>query len=295
MNAIALDIIIPVKDRGTVLRCVSTLLEQIEAAQGIGLGKILLCDGGSEEASCQQQLHQVSRFQAVEILQRPHPGFNKGWLLNQALAATTASVILISDVDILWPGETLKLLGTAAARRSDCFFCVQSVKETQANTVAVQRPRYTYRVTRSQTESRVEVYTELPTIDRRPGYGLLCGQRALFQRVGGYRHCFQGWGWEDRDLLLRSQLLGVDVAELGTVTHLSHGDDRRNAFTPDSTPQQSRDRNIRRCLQGLAQGKLLGDWPQPDDSGDACCSVDSGSSPPLKIAWQPFDCPIPQS
>ena len=263
MEPIELDVIVSVKDRSTVLRCISTLLQQIELAEGIRLGQILLCDGGSGDANCQQQVHQVAQFPGVQVLPRPHPGFNKGWLLNQGLEAATAPLVLISDVDILWNAATLKALSAAAVSQADCLYCLQSVQESDPSNVAIQRPRYTYRLGRTPSDTLVEIYAASPSHSHRPGYGLLCGQRSLFQRVGGYRHCFQGWGWEDRDLLLRSQLLGYTVAELGTVTHLSHGDPQRNAFDSHCTPQQSRDRNILICLEALTQGKLLGDLPQP--------------------------------
>jgi glycosyltransferase involved in cell wall biosynthesis len=258
MKSIVLDIILPVKDRTTVNDCVLTLLAAIEPTKNIELGRILICDGGSSHADCQQQLQQVAQLSRVEILDRPHPGFNKGWLLNQGIAAATAPVLLISDIDILWNATAIAAVANAAAQHPAQLYCIQSVQESMPMNVAIDRPRYTYRLTRSATTATVEVHTAPPPGLQRPGYGLLCGARSLFQAIGGYRHDFWGWGWEDQDLLMRSQLLGYSVCELGQVIHQSHKDIQRNAFAA-WTPQQSRDRNIHICLAGIAQGQLIGD------------------------------------
>ncbi len=258
-----LDIIIPVKDRTTVLRCVATLLEKIALCEEIFLERILLCDGGSQLAACQSQLQQVAQFPQVKVLACPHTGFNKSWLMNQGLAAATAPLILMSDVDILWNEAALSGLGIAAADHPECLYAVKIVQESERGSAAPQRPRYTYCLEQLPRGSSVEVYLASPdSSSRRPGCGLLCAQKSLFQQVGGYRHCFQGWGWEDQDLLMRSQLLGYAIAELGTVVHLSHGDDQRNLKNGQFTPVQSRDHNILRCLDGIAQGKLIGDLSQ---------------------------------
>ena len=265
MAGIKLDIIIPVKNRSTVLRCVFTLLAQIGRCEKVCLGQILLCDGGSQSTDCQAQIQQLSQLSQVKILACPHLGFNKGWLINQGLAAATAPLVLVSDVDILWNEASLSRLGMAAASYPGCLYSVKSVQESKSGAVAPQRPRYTYRLEQTPTGSAVSVYLAPPLSTlHRPGCGLLCGQRILFQQVGGYRHGFQGWGWEDQDLLIRTQLLGIETAELGTVIHLSHGDDQRNLENKQQTPVQSRDRNILRSLKRIAQGKLLGDLSQFD-------------------------------
>ena len=264
MGAITLDIIIAVKDRTTVFHCVSTLLAQMNLVEGVSSGKILLCDGGSLTQSCQQQLAQVSKLPNVSVLHCFHQGFNKGWLLNQGLAASTARLVLISDVDILWNAATLKNLAMAVIGEPNHIYSVRSIRETNSMAEAIRRQRYTYRIVQTAETARVEVYlAPLSAVDR-PGCGLLCAERKAFQQIGGYRDCFWGWGWEDQDLLIRAQLLGYTVAALGSAVHLTHGDNSRNALHGQCSPEWSRDRNILRCLNGLAKGKLLGDLPGED-------------------------------
>jgi glycosyltransferase involved in cell wall biosynthesis len=251
-----IDVIIPIKNRLTLSDCVAELIAAIDRALEIELGTIWICDGGSRDRDCQQQLQQVAQLPRVTLLDRPHPDFNKSWLLNQGIAAATAPILLISDVDILWNDLAIMALANAAAQNPQQFYCIQSVQESTPNNLAIDRPRYTYCIDRSN--ATVEVYPAPPPGAQRPGYGLLCGSRSLFQSIGGYRHDFRGWGWEDQDLLIRAQLLGYGVSELGEVIHQSHDDADRNSFAA-CTPQTSRDRNIRICLAGLAEGRLMGD------------------------------------
>ncbi|MGB3298424.1 MAG: galactosyltransferase-related protein [Phormidesmis sp.] len=262
MDIVTLDVVIAVKDRASIYRCVSTLLAQINLVDMLSLGHILLCDGGSLTATCQHQLAQVAKLSKVKILRCCHQGFNKSWLLNQGLAAATARLVLVSDVDILWSAATLKKLSLAAMRQPNCVYSVRSVKESDPSAKAAQRQRYSYHITRNNEAARVEIYLAAVSSVERPGCGLLCAQKTLFQKIGGYRDCFQGWGWEDQDFLIRAQLLGYSVEALGSVVHITHGDSRRNALHQQRSPQQSRDRNILRCLNGLAKGQLLGDLPQ---------------------------------
>jgi glycosyltransferase involved in cell wall biosynthesis len=260
-----LDIVIPVKERITIERCVLTLIAQMLQTKGLKLGRILLCDGGSRTMACCEQLEKVSQWPAVEVLSFAHKGFNKAWLLNQGLQAASAPIVITSDVDILWPAETLEAMAIAAAVHPSTLYHVQAVQESEPDNVATQRSRYTYRLIpmagKTTVELSLNVDVDAQPQDLRPGCGLVCARRSLWQQIGGYRHCFQGWGWEDQDLLMRAQLLGYRVLPLGTVTHLSHGDSQRNAFAGQLAPQESRDLNIRLCLAGLASGKLRGDLP----------------------------------
>ncbi len=256
MNPIVLDVIIPIKDRTTLLDCVSTLIAAIKGVNQVELGQLIVCDGGSTHAYCQRQLLQVTELPGVTVLDRPHDRFNKGWLLNQGIAMATAPILLISDVDIRWNTLAISDLVDAAAANPTQLHCVQSVQESTPANVAIARPRYTYRIDRAN--ATVAVYPAPPPGTQRPGYGLLCGGRSIFQAIGGYRHDFWGWGWEDQDLLMRAQLLGYGLTELGQVMHQSHSDADRNSFAA-CTPQTSRDQNIRICLAGLAAGRLIGD------------------------------------
>ena len=262
VGQITVDIVIPVKDRATVLCCIGTLLSQMKRVEAFRVGRILLCEGGSSEQDCLEQVRAVAKMPHVEVLNCRHAGFNKGWLLNQGIQLATAQIVLISDVDILWNAVALDEL-CRAAYFSECFYHVQHVEESEANSVAVKRSRYAYKILQTASTPIVEVYDAPIDHTYRPGCGLVCVQRSLLQQIGGYRHCFRGWGWEDQDLLIRAQILGHTVEALGQVMHLSHSDTARNQFDGQCAPQKSRDHNISLCLKELTAGSLLGDLILP--------------------------------
>lgn len=285
MECLALDVIIPVRDRRTVVDCVATLRAQASQAKSFVLRRILLCDGGSREADCQGQLAKVGQWDEVEVLhcgsENKAEAFNKGWLLNQGLAAATAPLTLISDVDILWNIESLEALATAAINAPQQITYIQSVVESEPRHEVLQRPRYAYRIDAQGGGFRVEVYAAAPSVSMRPGCGLVCARRSLFYSIGGYGHGFCGWGWEDQDLLMRAQLRDYALGQLGWVTHLSHQDRLRNNPGQGLAPEESRDANIRRCLTGLLQGRLLGDL-----SGTSI-EISLGPTPSISVVAPP--------
>ncbi|MFK8186085.1 MAG: galactosyltransferase-related protein [Phormidesmis sp.] len=276
--AIRLDIILPVKNRDTLLTVVKTILSEMAAAKNSMLGQLLVCDGGSTEATCLQQLETVSELPNVRVLHCGHSGdaqlsnaqssdeqlsnerssaFNKSWLMNKGLAAATAEVVVISDVDILWGAAVLDEVAFSAANYAQRIYSILNIKESDPTARAVRRQRYTYRIAPRETDTLVEICADTVGGETRPGCGIVCAQRQVLAHVGGYKTCFVGWGWEDQDFLIRAQLLGYEVVALGEVIHLSHGDERR-CRVADSI-EESRDQNIMRCLAGLQKGELLGD------------------------------------
>lgn len=307
------DVVIPVKDRLTVKRCLETLQGQMAQVKGAQLKTLWLCDGGSQTPSCLQQLAAVESWPGVERVDlaagsnnrggssaQPHYdpdfnqdfklGFNKGWLLNQGLQRVRwqslpreSSLVLISDVDILWSAPTLEAMILGAASHRDRLYTVRQVQESEpqgsAGETALMRSRYTYQLRHQPTTIQVKI---LAASQRsvRPGCGLLCAQLGLFRQLGGYRHCFTGWGWEDQDLLLRAELMGFRVVPVGQVVHLSHGDNWRQGDGQLSL-QESRDRNICRCLAQLKAGHLAGDWPDlPADPAHVLTKAIEVCAPP---------------
>ena len=273
MAIVTVDIIVPVKNRETVQIVVETLMRELAAAKKIVLGQLLLCDGGSTEPTCLRQIETVSRWKGVRVLQcersdgaaKFESGFNKGWVMNQGLAAATAQVVLMTDVDILWTADTLEAIALAAAHHPQLIYSVLNIRESDPTAVAVRRARYTYRIEPQKTDTLMDTSTDVlveicpASVDgkKRPGCGIVAAQRQVFESIGGYKECFVGWGWEDQDLLIRAQLLGYVVVGLGEVVHLSHGDERRNKIA--KSIEESRDRNIMRCVIGLKRHQLLGD------------------------------------
>lgn len=260
-------VIIPVKDRAEIQRCVDSLVP-ID-----GIDHVLICDGGSSEPACIAALNALNAQPKVRVVPVPQAGFNKAKLMNrgiqQAIATHASSdpsnpdVLLISDADIVWNAAAIEQLLATVTTQPNTIACIHTVVESVPHSVAVRRDRYTYAIHLTTTEARVEVLPALPNSDQRPGCGLMCAETSTWLKVGGYKELFYGWGWEDQDLLMRATLLGISIQAIGCVTHLSHGDIVRNQHCDRAKPSDTRDRNIVVCLNSLAQGQLLGDLAMP--------------------------------
>lgn len=251
MNSI--DVIIAVKDRAEIALCVQSLLPVQN------LARIIICDGGSSDLEAQKALQTLEQYSRVCIFRCPIAGFNKAFLLNQGILKAASTYVLISDADILWNAVAVEALSNLVQSQTETIYYIQNVQESIANSIALQRDRYTYQIRHHAEIDVVEILPVQPQIHDRPGCGLICARRETLLKLGGYKECFQGWGWEDQDLLIRANLLGIQVGEVGEVTHLSHTDEKRNRYCNNLKPSQTRDRNIVACLHSLAQGKLWGD------------------------------------
>lgn len=253
-NTSKLEVIIPVKDRVEVMPCVQSLI------QSVGIAKVIVCDGGSSDSRCLKTLHELERYNKVQVLRFPAPGFNKSRLINQGIAQSTTNFLLISDADIIWNEAALDAVLNKVTSDSPTICCVRDVKESKACSVALKRDRYTYKVRVNDDVAFVDV---VPVSNRkstslRPGCGLICARRTTLIALGGYKEIFTGWGWEDQDLLIRASLFGIQVTTDGQVMHLSHDDTARNRHCDNIEPVQTRNRNIIASLKSLAEGVLLG-------------------------------------
>lgn len=256
-----LDIIIPLKDR-PVLACVESLRQSL-VDWNMGAYQIWICDGGSTQAEIVDTLTHLAHGDDVTVLSRPDAGFNKAALMNEGLRHAPRETVLVSDADILWNAAAIESLLTALTETPTALCHIAQVNETEPQTSALSRPRYGYRLQPTAQGVTVVVEQVTPRPDHRPGCGLVAARRETWQQLGGYKEQFQGWGWEDQDLLMRAELLGVPLRSAGCVLHQSHTDALRNPFHGHQTPQTTRDLNLLRCLAGLKQGNLWGDLSSP--------------------------------
>lgn len=249
-----LEAIIAVKDRVEIEQCVQSLLE-IKS-----IFRITICDGGSTD-ECIARLQKLANLcDRISILNLPATGFNKSRLLNHAITKSNSELLLISDADIIWNQEAVDKLVSKVAANTICY--VQDVEESQAQSISVKRDRYTYHIQIDNNIATVEIVPcSEHSGDSRPGCGLICVQKSTLISLGGYKELFTGWGWEDRDLLIRAKLLGIKIATNGKVIHLSHDDTKRNQHCNNFQPSQTRNRNIITCLTSLSQGVIRGDLP----------------------------------
>ncbi len=175
-------------------------------------------------------------------------GFNKAWLLNQGLRAAIADYLLISDADILWNSKAIQQLLECVVTHDSAICSVQQVQETDPSAIA-RRNRYTYHAFTNHLEI-------LPVSENslyRPGCGLICAAKSTFLKLDGYRETFQGWGWEDQDLLIRATLEQIPIYSQAQVIHISHSDLERNQHFSYLPVEETRDRNIINSIKELSE------------------------------------------
>ncbi|MEB3290741.1 MAG: glycosyltransferase [Leptolyngbya sp.] len=276
-----LAIIIPLKDR-PVAPCIESLRQGM-AAWAPGTYHLWICDGGSTQPEVVATLTRVARGDGVTVLSRPDPGFNKAALMNEGLRHAQGETVLVSDADILWNEAALNALLATLAETPSALCHIAQVNETTPQTPALSRPRYGYGIERTAQGITVRVEPVPLRPDHRPGCGLVAARWETWHTLGGYKEQFQGWGWEDQDLLIRAEVLGLPLRAAGCVIHQSHHDTWRNRFHGHQPPQKTRDFNLRRCLESLKQGELRGDlWPDlGGDLGRDLGSLPKATAPPI--------------
>lgn len=271
----SLDIVIPVKNRA-IADCITSLRQLGDRAQ-----TLWICDGGSTDPDTVATLTQWTSTAAIKVLHCPMQAFNKAILLNAGIAQSQADLILVSDADILWNAEAIAALLSTLDRHPHAICHIADVVETKPTSVALTRQRYGYRITQTGGKYQVTLQVVSSRLRQRPGCGLVCARRTTLRQLGGYKACFQGWGWEDQDLLMRAQLMDIPVLAAGQVVHQSHPEALRNQFYRGLAPTLTRDRNITTCLRSLQQGHLWGDLsPRPRTSQPV---------PKIQVQW-PHQC-----
>lgn len=246
------EVIIPVKNRSEVEQCIRSLMPPKNPDRN-RIERVIICDGGSSDRDCLSMLKNLAKWEKVQILSYPIPQFNKSHLINQGILHSRAEYLLISDADIIWDAVTLNELLDRVRVQENAIACVKNVTESDPHAEVLQRDRYTYEVQIKDKIASVKIVREkAKDIQDRPGCGLICTRKSTLISLGGYKEIFQGWGWEDRDLLMRAELLGFEICWRGTVTHLSHSDSLRDRGKFNSITK-TRNVNILTSIRSLTQ------------------------------------------
>ncbi|MCU0536857.1 MAG: glycosyltransferase family 2 protein [Hydrococcus sp. Prado102] len=247
MTGQTLEVLLPVKGRESLASTVASLLE-------INRVNLITIIAGDEQLVLPCLQTDSQRIRIIDLSERE---FNKGAYLNAGIKAATGDILLVSDADILWNDETIMQLWFEAFFNCDLIVWVACVQESQPNERAINRPRFVPYLDR-HPENRFTLRIESEKLSAtRPGCGLICTRRQNLLALGGYNEELIGWGWEDRDLAIRAQLLGYRISSCGSVIHLSHSDSLRNQFC-GREPLVTRNDNIIRSCRAIASGNLQG-------------------------------------
>src|SRR5215213_4769321 len=175
-----------------------------------------------------------SQADLSKILSQPRPRrlsrvdlqttvFNKCLAINLGVSAAQSDHIFLLDADIVLTEDFLRTAFGIIADQH--FFTVERVVESEPEPLPPNDhlEEMTHRMSFVGRGGRKATAMVRRTLrdDSRNAPGLVMLARKHFLEVGGMNADLQGYGWEDRDLLLRLQfLLGLEERSGGTVMHL---------------------------------------------------------------------------
>ena len=186
--------------------------------------------------------------------------FNKSLALNLGASVAQSERLFLLDADIILKEDFLPTAFDAVAAQS--FFTVERVVESNP-----EPPPQDHLEEMSNQLSFVGRGGRRATATVRRRFhegsrnapGLVVLAREHFLKVGGMNADLLGYGWEDRDLLLRLQFaLGLEERSAGTVVHLSHKDENQHEAWRDR--KQGEQSNFAACLKNYRAGHYAGTY-----------------------------------
>jgi hypothetical protein len=258
-----LSIVVSWCDRDELKRAIPSM---VALAKSFGGDVTVVNYGGDAERLAPQLASFEDTVRTVSVGRRTW--FNKSRAQNIGAAATKGDMLFFCDCDIdLDAGQTGTLIRTVMERQ-DVFGTLKGVKETSPNArQANNLVRFGYtlhlRIANGRTLTIVD-HEEDAEDGTRQAPGLLVVRRTDFLTIGGYNGAFEGWGWEDQDMIARLTLgAGLERIIHGTALHISHDDAARIARYPGSaTRWESRDRIFRQALANYDADCFLGTYQE---------------------------------
>lgn len=246
MNQIKLEVLIPVKGRNTINQTVASLLN-------IDLIDLITIITGDDYINLDNNINN-KKVRTIKI--GNHKNFHKSYYLNIGIKKSLGEIILISDADIIWNFNAIKNLLNVVNSNINNIAYIADVEESQTQNYAVKRPRFIPIINKIKPKyfSLKIIADELSS--QRPGCGLICINRQTLLNLGGYNESLKQWGWEDQDLLIRSQILDYNIIKIGKIIHLSHEDNLRNSS--GENPINTRNQNIVTSTKMISQGIIKG-------------------------------------
>lgn len=219
---------------------------------------IVNCAGDARQLSTALSHINIPNLRSIEL--QPEQ-FNKSLALNLGVYAARAPHLFLLDTDVILRDDFI--LAALDMTETNAFVTIERAFESTPHSSpedseimeVVQSLRV---VATGQREASVETNRLRLTDGSKSAPGLVFVGRRQFIAVGGMNSDLQGWGWEDIDLLLRLQLsLGLAHRQIGSVTHLTHGDEVRYF---GERGYQSEQFNMAICMENYKAGHFWGTY-----------------------------------
>lgn len=256
-----LSIIVSWRDRHELSAALPSL---VETARQRG-GSVHVVNFGGDGQLLERQIGELARV--VSVVEAPGGGyFNKSVSNNIGAAASPGDLLFFCDCDIVL-NETASVLFDTVSNEAGTFGTISGVRESLPNARSADNLvcfGYTLHLKIRNGRTLDIIDNEEDVNDgTRQAPGLLCVRRSDFESVNGYNGRFEGWGWEDQDMIARLTLgQGLRRVQHGVVTHLSHDDSARTRHHPPHLANrwESRDRMFRQALANYDAGQFEGTY-----------------------------------
>lgn len=228
---------------------------------------ILNCGGDSGELKRLCSGSESLRCTEIRRIDLPRSRFNRCYALNVGVYLSRSSIIFTLDADIILNAEIVR--DAMEIVNHTAFVTVEKVLESQPSNelfdsknpkpLSIMRKHFVEIALNDGTSISLCTFCRDEVDGSRAGPGLMFLKKEHLVRVGGYNADLQYWGWEDNDLQVRlTRVLNLEHREVGTVLHLSHGDESRALF--GKNPKFTNRSNLGICCERYARGNFRGTY-----------------------------------
>jgi glycosyltransferase involved in cell wall biosynthesis len=267
-EVISVSVLIPWNNREEL----SATLSQNQFWMEESNSEVVIVNCGGDQSHLNELLLATDLPLRVRSLYIPTDHFNKSLALNIGLHFSRAKAIFTLDADVVLESNFVTDAIARIHRRA--FVTVKELRESnplapflqsrlteilQAGALSSITTRYHLEFTfHDGTSVRLDTLSSQPS-GTRAGIGMLLGSRDNLIYIGGYNSELHHWGWEDDDIVFRlKRVLGLDHFEMGSVLHLTHGDERRSLG--GKTRTLSDQNNFYACCERYAREDFQGSY-----------------------------------
>lgn len=211
---------------------------------------ILVC--GNDHKKYNSLLEELGAidFKVIELIADT---FNKSKAINIGVQFAAFEVLFLLDADIILREFPFEENFDPASQ----FQTVKKIVETSGTTlpqdgyISEIRNSKTF-VTTDGKELEVPISVAFPLEGARSGIGLCRVKKEHFLKINGMNGGLENWGWEDCDLFVRLQYLGLVHVAAGQAHHISHEVRQSNSDMM----------NFRKCLSNYFNKRFYGTYSE---------------------------------
>lgn len=211
---------------------------------------VLVCGDSPEKYhSILEELGAIN-FKVVKI---ELTNFIKSKAINMGVHFADYEALFLLDADIILDNYPIK----EDLSLSSEFQTIKKIRETSGTSISQEgfiteiRNSKTF-ITKEGKTLEVPISVAFPLEGARSGIGLCIVKKENFIKINGMNGGLENWGWEDCDLFVRLQNLGLKHISAGEVLHISH----------EVRQSNSDNLNFRKCLSNYFNNRFYGTYSE---------------------------------